>query len=291
MYRILIALSLSTCILVLKAQDHYAFSGMTKEQAIEVQKAASKHYGVPEVLQLKLTDKVIIDFILIPPGEFQMGSKITKENIAKLFGGNAEEYDLHYPKNSDKQHLVKLTKPFYMSIYEITQSQWNSLMENNPSPNHRPDLPVGNVSWDDCKEFISKLSEKTGKDFRLPTEAEWEYSCRAGTVTEFYFGDELTKELANYDNDRSVAVGSYPSNAWGLFDMHGNVLEWVEDSYYWYTEEAQTDPLHTDYPYGKMYRGGSYDSGMKASRSAARVAHSQSMSYETYGFRIVCLIE
>ncbi len=281
--------------LPLKAQkndkNHLAFSGMPKEQAIKVQKNAAKYYCLPLNFQIKINENITIDFVLIPPGDFKMGSKYTKEEVAELFGGKASEYDLEYSKNSDNQHTVKLTKPFYMSTYEITQSQWNAFMENNPSPIHNPILPVGHVSWDDCKFFCSNLSTKTGKDFRLPTEAEWEYACRAGTTTEFYFGDKLTKELANYDSDSAVPVGSYPSNAWGLFDMHGNVLEWVEDAYYWYTEDSQIDPLETEHQFGRMYRGGFYSGKMNTLRSARRVSHYKSMSYEFYGFRIVCPVE
>ena len=165
-------------------------------------------------------------------------------------------------------------------------------MENNPSPIHKPNLPVQNLSWDDCKEFCKLLSSKIGKNFRLPTEAEWEFACRAGTRTEFYFGNELSKKQANYDSDAAIPVGSYPPNAWGLFDMHGNVVEWVEDYYYFYSEDSKTDPWETEYPHGgRMLRGGGYAYKVRALRSAYRYAHLKSMGDQNSGFRIVCPIE
>ena len=267
-------------------EKHYAFLEMTKEQAIEVQEAAEKYFRLPINLEIKLNDTTSIEFVLIPPGEFIMGSKRPAEELAKLYGGKASDYDLEYP-----QHLVKISKPFYMSIYEITQLQWSALMGNNPSSIHNLNLPVGDVSWDNCKDFCEKLSEKIGEKIRLPTEAEWEFACRAGTTTEFYFGDQLKKEQANFNNDSAVIIGSYPSNCWGLFDMHGNMLEWVEDAYNFYTDNFQIDPLHTEHQFGRMYRGGFYSGELRTLRSARRVAHHKSMSYEFYGFRVVYQID
>lgn len=105
------------------------------------------------------------------------------------------------------------------------------------------------------------------------------------------FGDTITKEQANFDNDTEVPAGSYPAHACGIHDMHGNVLEWVEDGYYFSTEEPRTDPLNTEHQFGRMYRGGFYDGQMETLLSSRRIAHHKSMSYENYGFRIACPVQ
>lgn len=161
-------------------KKHFAFSGMTNEQAVEVQNAASDFYNLPVNTTIRINDTSSIELVLIPPGTFLMGSKYPQEKRVELLGGKIAETDLERP-----QHTVTITKPFYISRYEITQSNWTAIMDNNPSPVKSPALPVGDISWDLCKEFCSRLSEKSGKDIRLPTEAEWDYSCRAGTTTGF----------------------------------------------------------------------------------------------------------
>ena len=125
---------------------------------------------------------------------------------------------------------VTLTKPFYMGKYEVTQEQWESVMGKNPSKVKEAKLPVTRASWDDCQEFIKKLNANTNGGYRLPTEAEWEYACRAGTTTAYSFGDAITPKDANYRDSKigePVAVGSYKPNAFGIYDMHGNVWESV----------------------------------------------------------------
>ena len=164
---------------------------------------------------------VSLEMVLIPSGKFMMGKP-------------------------GKDHEVTITKPYCMGKYEVTQEQWESVMGNNPSSRNKgPKLPVTDVSWNDCQEFVNKLNAKTNGGYRLPTEAEWEYACRAGTATAYSFGDEITPKDANYyDSEigKPVAVGSYKPNAFGLYDMHGNVLEWCEDRYGNYPDEAITDP-------------------------------------------------
>ena len=170
---------------------------------------------------------VSLDMVLIPAGKFLMGSP------ASEFGRN----------DNETQHEVRLTKPFYMGKYEVTQEQWESVMGNNPSSKTKgAKLPVTDVSWNDCQEFIKKLNAKTDGGYRLPTEAEWEYACRAGTTTAYSFGDKITPKDANYNISKPVAVGSYKPNAFGLYDMHGNVREIVEDWYADYPNGAVTDP-------------------------------------------------
>jgi formylglycine-generating enzyme required for sulfatase activity len=197
---------------------------------------------------------VKLEMVLVPAGKFKMG--FTKKELAD-FKLEFQE-DIKKTKNRElgkkekeavdwvinvqgKQHEVNLTKPFYMGKYEVTQEQWESVMGKNPSDTKGAKLPVTDVSWNDCQEFIKKLNAKTDGGYRLPTESEWEYACRAGTTTAYSFGDSLTKSDANINSGGSKAVGSYKANAFGLYDMHGNIFEWCED---WHGEYpfAVTDP-------------------------------------------------
>ena len=152
------------------------------------------------------------------------------------------------PKNEperaydEAQHKVTLTKGFFMGVHLVTQEQWQAVMHKNPSRFvGEKSLPVDSISWNDCQEFIKKLKQTDPKRYRLPTEAEWEYSCRAGTTTPFYFGDTISTEQANYNGEtvyrgrqerslfrkKITPVGIFPANARGLHDMHGNLLEMV----------------------------------------------------------------
>ena len=171
---------------------------------------------------IDLGKDVKLEMVLIPAGKFMRGTNITKP-----------------------PHEVTLTKPFYMGKYEVTTEQWFEIMGENPSSYKDLKLPVTKVSWIDCQEFIKKLNEKTKGGYRLPTEAEWEYACRAGTTTAYSFGDKITPKDANYYDSKlgkPVAVGSYKPNAFGLYDMHGNVWEWCEDRHGTYPAGAVTDP-------------------------------------------------
>ena len=139
---------------------------------------------------------------------------------------------------NETQHKVTLSKGFYMGVYTVTQEQWQEIMGNNPSGfKGEKNLPVETVSWDDCQEFIKKLRKKDKKLYRLPFEAEWEYACRAGTTTPFHFGETISTDQANYNGEviygngkkgvnrkKTTSVGSFPANAFGLHDMHGNVM-------------------------------------------------------------------
>ena len=185
---------------------------------------------------------VKLEMVLVPAGKFKMG--LTKKELADFKLSYQE--DIKKTKNRElgkkeietvnlimnfqgKQHEVTLTKPFYMGKHEVTQEQWESVMGKNPSDTKEAKLPVTDVSWNDCQEFIKKLNVKTDGGYRLPTESEWEYACRAGTTTAYSFGDSLTKSDANIDSGGSKIAGSYKPNAFGLYDMHGNIFEWCED--------------------------------------------------------------
>jgi formylglycine-generating enzyme required for sulfatase activity len=169
-----------------------------------------------------------MNFVRIPAGSFMMGSPIYE------FG--------RY--NDEKQHLVHITKPFLLSITPVTQGQWQKVMGNNPSYFRGDDnLPVERVSWYDALEFCKKLSKQEGLNYRLP---EWEYDCRAGTTTPFNTGSNTLTNLANYNHNKTTPVGNFPSNDWGLYDMHGNVWEWCNDIYAPYPEGEVTDPDQQD---------------------------------------------
>jgi formylglycine-generating enzyme required for sulfatase activity len=174
----------------------------------------------------------------------------------------------------EAQHRVTLTKGFYLGVYEVTQAQWQAVMGGNPSFSKGDNLPVEGVTWDDCQEFCKKLSAQEGKSYRLPTEAEWEYGCRAGTTTAFCFGDEVSQlgEYAWYwDNSgrRTQPVGQKKSNAWGLYDMYGNVGEWCQDWYGNYDGDA-ADPVGPGQASNRVVRGGSWDDDPRFCRSAIR---------------------
>ncbi len=185
-----------------------------------------------------LGNGVMLEMVSIPGGTFMMGSPKTEENRRKSEG---------------PQHKVTV-KPFLMGKYPITQAQWNAVMGKNPSHYKGDNRPVENVSWHDCVEFCKRLFDKTGKAYRLPSESEWEYACRAGTTTPFYFGKTITTDLANYNGRSTYAsgpsgvyrgettdVGSFPPNAFGLYDMHGNVWEWCADLWHDNYDGAPTD--------------------------------------------------
>ena len=218
--------------------------------------------------------KTEIEMVLIPAGTFMMGSP------------ESEEVRL----DNETQHEVTLTNPFFMEKYPVTQEQWESLSMRNRSEAEGAKLPVTNVSWKDCQEFIKKLNDKTKGGYRLPTEAEWEYACRAGTSTAYSFGDNITPKDANLSQskiDKPVAVGSYKPNAFGLYDMHGNVFEWCEDWYEDYPEGAATDPKGPATGEFKVLRGGSFfHLNVLTARSFMRFFKWPSNRSDYLGFRL-----
>ncbi len=206
---------------------------------------------------------------------------------------------------SGNNQSVTLTKDFYMGKYEVTQEQWEAIMGGNPSRFKGVKRPVENVSWNDAQEFITKLNaqdavKRSGMKFRLPTEAEWEYACRAGTTTAYSWGNALNGDKANCDGNyphgtdvkgkylkQTTDVGSYAPNAWGLYDMHGNVWEWCEDWYGDYSNGAVTDPKGAPGGSDRVLRGGSYVSNAAYCRSANRSCYVPTYVDNRIGFRLV----
>ena len=195
-------------------------------------------------------------------------------------------------------HRVTITKDFYMGIYEVTQCQWEKIMGYNPSyfTQNGQNRPVENINWYEVQKFIIKLNKLTGEKFRLPTEAEWEYACRAGTTTPFNTGENLTNYYGSipYKNfpkgtarKGTMTVGSFAPNAWGLYDMHGNVWEWCEDWYCPYPDSAVTDPVGNCNSEYKVIRGGSWYFNAESARSGRRYTHNPHDRGFSLGFRLV----
>jgi len=226
-------------------------------------------------------------FVLIPAGEFLMGSPPTTspEKLAAAYGGDPKEYEGEFP-----QHRVKISRPFWLGKYEVTQEQWMAIFPTNPSKfKDKPKNPVEQVDWNQTHGFAKMLSEKLGKTFRLPTEAEWEYACRAGTATEFYFGNDAGK-LADFGWARvgsTAPVGMKKANAWGLCDMAGNVWEWCEDWYGKYDGGAQTDPKGAPAGGLRVLRGGSWNNNPTRCRSADRGRNAPAYGDNYCGARVV----
>ena len=226
---------------------------------------------------VELGGGVSLELVGIPPGEFVMGSPSSE----------AHRYD-----NEGPQHRVQITQGFWMGKYEVTQAQWQSVMGNNPRWfTGDGKLPVEQVSWDDCQEFVKKLSQRVGGTFRLPTEAEWEYACRAGSSTAYCFGDDESRlgDYAWYDENsgnETHPVGQKKPNAWGLYDMHGNVYEWCGDWFGDYPSGAVTDPTGPSSGSRRVVRGGGWNGGPWICRSADRIRSSPVYRYDLHGFRV-----
>ena len=221
------------------------------------------------------TNSIGMKFVLIPHGTFEMGSN-------------------NGPDNEKPMHRVTLSQPFYLGKYEVTQAQWQAVMGKNPSENTGdPSLPVEKVSWNDVQDFIKKLNAKEGGNaYRLPTEAEWEYAARAGTTTVYSFGDDpgLLKEYGWYDDNsgrKTHPIGRLKANPWGLYDMHGNVLEWVADWYVSYLPDHQTDPKSSPNGSSRVVRGGSFGDSPELLRSTRRAGVGPVGRYWIIGFRCV----
>jgi formylglycine-generating enzyme required for sulfatase activity len=229
--------------------------------------------------------------VFIQSGTFMMGSHTTETN-----------------RDSDEtQHSVTISKGFYMGKYEVTQKEWVEVMGTNPSYWKGDNLPVEGVSWNDAIDYCNKRSVKEGltpaytvsgstvawnksaTGYRLPSEAEWEYACRAGTITAYNTGLSITTSQANcnYNIGKTTTVGSYAANAWGLYDMHGNVWELCWDWYGSYSSGVQTDPTGAVSGANRVLRGGSWYDFASDLRSANRGNNTPSISYNYRGFRLV----
>jgi formylglycine-generating enzyme required for sulfatase activity len=242
----------------------------------------------------RLTNSLGMQFVLIPPGTFHMGA-LDRETRPR-----SDTYRDERPR-----HRVTITRPFWLGIHSVTQGQYRAVMRRNPSQFPISDAhPVENVTWTQAAQFCRKLSarpeeKKAKRAYRLPTEAEWEYACRAGSHRAFHFRDRYTHEHACFQHPQpdghpahppsTVPVGSYPPNAWGLYDMHGNVWDWCAD---WfdpelYTRRARTDPTgpESHFENVRVFRGGGWCSWPLITRAACRSADTPDFSDNYLGFR------
>ncbi len=238
------------------------------------------------------SNSIGMKFLYVPAGTFIMGSPLQEP---------------HRYKN-EIQHQVSITKPFYIQSTEVTLRHWRTLMGKRffSRRKGKNEMPVVEVSWYDCMKFIKKLNAMNEGAYRLPTEAEWEYACRAGSKSAYSWGDNIDCRKAMYGNnhldydecvecmrlkgittDFPAPVKSFQPNAWGLYDMHGNVWEWCADWYGGYSEKALKDPYGPDSGDNKVRRGGSWFKYGYSCRSANRAHGNPSTRYRTTGFRLV----
>jgi sulfatase modifying factor 1 len=223
-------------------------------------------------------------FRWIPPGRFLMGSPPDE----------AERLD------DEMQHEVILSEGFWLAETACTQALWEAVMDRNPSYFKGAERPVEWVNWEEAIAFIERLNAQVdGLNLRLPTEAQWEYACRAGTRTPFWFGDNITANQVNYDGNYPYAGGkkggsrgetveakSLPCNGWGLYQMHGNVWEWCSDWFGQYPESTVTDPVGTELGEGRVLRGGSWNDYGRDARSALRSGYTPVYRIDFIGFRL-----
>lgn len=235
------------------------------------------------------TNSLGMKFVWIPPSSFIMGSP--KEE------GQREK--------DEAPHKVTLTKGFYMGVYTVTQDEWKEVMGNNPSLfEGEKNLPVEGVSWDDCQELIEKLRKRDNKPYRLPTEAEWEYACRAGTTTPFHFGETISTDQANYNGiytygtgkkgenrQKTMPVGSFRPNDFGLYDMHGNLWQWCQDWYGDYPQKNVGDPQGPKKGEERVVRGGAWSYNPINCRSACRYSFESVRGFNSVGVRLCFSLE
>ena len=256
-------------------------------------KAALPSAGPKPKSLKRFTNSIGQKFVLIPAGSFMMGSKFSPEETTRRFGIELDKYIDEHPR-----HKVTISKSFYMQTTEVTQAQWKAVMGNNPSDfkNCGGDCPAEQVSWNDVQEFIKRLNrrESTNK-YRLPTEAEWEYAARAGGTGAYCFGDDKSR-LGDYawygsnSGNKTHPVGTKKPNRWGLYDMHGNVWEWVQDWHKidYYGSSPKTDPLCKDSASNiRGLRGGPWIGNAGSLRSAARAGDRPTSRFNALvGFRL-----
>jgi formylglycine-generating enzyme required for sulfatase activity len=246
--------------------------------------------GLPEAMTLDIAKDVKLKAVLIPAGTFAMGSPATEE-------GRSED---------EMEHRVTISRPFYLGRYEVTQQEFSLVMGADPSAAKAPSKPVDGASWNDAVEFCKRVTALCKRTVRLPTEAEWEYACRAGTTTPFYTGVSISTKQANYDGylklgagmsghsrGETMPVASYPPNPWGLYDMHGNVWEYCEDycDNTYYRRSPAVDPKCVEpakeLSGARCVRGGSWYLCAPYCRSASRGAAKPEEGGEgQIGFRV-----
>ena len=228
-------------------------------------------------ISIPVKDGISIDMVRVEAGTFTMGATA----------------EMEFPFDDEKPaHQVTLTNDYYMGKYEVTQALWKAVMGNNPSNFKGNNLPVETVSWDDCQKFISELNRITGKTFRLPTEAEWEYAARGGNKSRGYqySGSNNLSDVAWYDKTskhKTHAVGTKQPNELGIYDMSGNVYEWCQDWRGSYSSSSQVNPTGANSGYNRVHRGGGWSIIAGSCRSSYRCCDTPGNRYDNLGLRLV----
>jgi formylglycine-generating enzyme required for sulfatase activity len=273
-----------------------ARGGRARRAACLLLAAVAGACSSPELAPTWIEPVTGLELVLVPAGELAMGSEPDEP------GREAQE----------ARHVVRITRPFYLGRTEVTQAQWGRVLGSAPSSftDCGDDCPVESVSWYDAQSFFSRLGELGSDGLRLPTEAEWEYACRAGTTTAFATGASLDDNQANIDQRdahgrdrrgggrheeavgrRPMPVASFAPNAWGFHDMHGNVWEWTADWHCPYANGEVSDPLGDCDSKLKVIRGGSWHYGADSARCALRYTHRPQDSGFSLGFRVARDVE
>ena len=258
-------------------------------EAARRRKSTAEALKIEPAIDLDCGNGVKLKLVLIPAGQFMMGSPQAEKDRKDDEG---------------PQRRVTLSRPFYMAVCEITQAQFEAIEKRQPWKGkvwtrEAPEHPASNITWNDATALCAALAKKTGREIRLPTEAEWEYACRAGSSTRFGYGDDPgERQIGDYgwtsgnvtgkDQFYSRPVGRKKPNAFGLHDMHGNVYEWCQDRYQRsYEKLPATDPVGPAEGTQRVLRGGCWNYKTKLMRSAARFSDSPTNAIVTYGFRVV----
>ena len=266
--------------------------GEETEEELPYARGRKRNESIPEIVPILIIGAIILVFVLALIINWFSDGNVPRISLAEGIASIEKEMVLipagRFMMGDQSDRLqVTLTKPFYMAKYEVTQEQWEALMGNNPSSSTKgAKLPVTDVTWEDCRDFIKKLNASTKGGYRLPYEGEWEYTCRAGTTTAYSYGDNLTKSDANIDGESIKAVGSYRPNAFGLYDMHGNVWEWCEDWYRSLQNGEVIDPKGPATGTSRVLRGGSFDFIESLARSSYRNSYSPTAQLNGTGFRL-----
>jgi uncharacterized protein (TIGR02996 family) len=255
--------------------DHLDHPDRLAKERRQCQLIANKVEPACVFYDIPLRKSLSIRFSLIPPGQFYMGNDVT--NSARGEEG--------------PRHKVLLTRPFLIAITPITQSQWFAVMRNRPSMQRGPKRPVDSVHWEDCQNFCTTLTERIGHKVRLPTEAEWEYACRAGISADYYSGFTMEdlERVAWFQHLATTNVGQHQPNGWGLYDMLGNVWEWTADAYRNYPSRAtpRRNPRFNRRSSYRAARGGGFSNPAACCRSSTRICFAAAGRNHFIGFRPV----
>ena len=262
--------------------------------------SSNQQFAQPPVktVSINVKDGINIEMVKVEAGTFTMGAtselnkhELTRDDKIRMFFGITPEKKDSCRNVGKPAHQVTLTNDYYIGKYEVTQALWKAVMGNNPSNFKGDNLPVEQVSWNDCQEFLNKLNSITGKTFRLPTEAEWEYAARGGNKSRGYqySGSNNLSDVAWYgDNSGSKThpVGSKQANELGIYDMSGNVWEWCQDRFGSYSSSPQNNPTGAN-GFNRVYRGGCWSDNVWYCYSSYRLGSSSNSSSIALGLRLV----